>query len=92
MEDDFHVWDMVNYTRHFEPSIGFVHKYRAEGILLKCNQKITLSEALNYIRRGLNKYGDFLFQIIAMVDDDHVSLKYIPHELPIEYLDRFRNK
>ena len=92
MEDDFHVWDMVDYTMCFDPSIGFVHIYRAEGILLKSNQKIPHSEALRYIRRGIGKYGDFLFQITATVDDDHVCLAHVPRALPIEHLDRFREK
>lgn len=59
-----------------------------DGIIFTCNEDIPIGEAKEYVKRGHEKYGSYLNEIIAEIDGDEVELTYRQIAVPFERVRR----
>lgn len=59
-----------------------------DGVIFTCNEDITIEEATEYVKRGHEKYGSYLNEIIAEIDGDDIELTYRQIAVPFERVRR----
>lgn len=63
--------------------------YENRGVVFECDTDIDEREALEYIMRGIDRYGAKLAKVNAHVDGDEIELRYTIHQrMPFDRIRR----
>lgn len=63
--------------------------YENRGVVFECDVDIDEREALEYIMRGIDRYGAKLAKVKAHVDGDEIELRYTIHQrMPFDRIRR----
>lgn len=64
-------------------------KVTIKGVVFKVvNGEVPMEEAIAYVDRGLEKYGDNLTEICGILDGEEIDLEYVYHGTPFHRLRR----